>query len=191
MCVISHVHCDQPPGTHRLILSLKVTQHTYNNKIFRAVMQILLYEYVCNYDYTIITKTHRIEIWALLEVEDISLPNLFVYAYFVKMWYFEISVIMSLMTDKNRREDISQGLFHLRLQSNKNNPEQCWADLHVGRVELWVVSWRIGLWKSLRISSHFSTSLCMENERLLCKTIRVVVWEIFCWRAFRNPRDMV
>lgn len=62
MCVISHVHCDQPPGTHRLILSLKVTQHTYNNKIFRAVMQILLHEYVCNYDYTIITKTHRIEI---------------------------------------------------------------------------------------------------------------------------------
>ena len=97
---------------------------------------------------------------------------------------------MSLMKDKNRSEDISQGLFHLRLQSNKNNPEQCWAVLHVGRVELWVVSWRIRLWKLLHISSHLSTSMCMESERLLCKSIWVVVWEVFCWRAFRNPRDM-
>lgn len=43
MCVISHVRCGQPPGTHTPILSLKVIQHTPANslKILSVVICIL------------------------------------------------------------------------------------------------------------------------------------------------------
>lgn len=43
MCVISHVRCGQPPGTHSLILSLSLIQQTPTNslKIFSSVTVIL------------------------------------------------------------------------------------------------------------------------------------------------------
>lgn len=44
MCVISHVRCGQPPGTHSLILSLSLIQQTPTNslKIFSSVTVILV-----------------------------------------------------------------------------------------------------------------------------------------------------